>query len=198
MSSIETRMANNIALPKRGEVVTIATALTTKWLDLGQTVLPVAQPPGAPAVGVLSYFRGRYITIQATTQDVYVAFTNDTSTAIVAAGASTVNGAGLLAIATADCFKIPAGTSIRVLAPGKNDMFRYLAFVATAAGNMTVYASSSQLGTVLVFRPRKRRWWLSWAVAETYLLLINQGPRLLTAQNDHIIWAIGPGPTGGH
>ena len=152
MSSIETRMANNVAVPKRGEVVTIATALTTKWLDLGQPVTPLAAPAGAPPK-VVNYFRGRYITIQATTQDVYVAFTNDLSTAIAAAGASTLDAFGVLTVAPADCFKIPAGTSLRVLAPGKNDSFRYLAFIATVVGNMTVYASSSQLGTVLDVPP---------------------------------------------
>jgi hypothetical protein len=140
-------MANNVTIPKRGEIFTIATALTTKWLDLATTITPVATPAGAPATQV-NYFRGRYLTIQATTQDLYVAFTNDTATAIVAGTGSSVAAAGVLTVVATDCLKIPAGTSIRVLAPGKNDSFRYLAFIALVVGNMTIYASSSQLGTV--------------------------------------------------
>jgi hypothetical protein len=128
------RQAGYVTPPRRGEVFVVATSTSTAWLDLRTSVTPVA-PSGAAVVK--NALTARYINVQADGAALYVAVSNDNSTALD----STATGSP----GTATCVLVADGQTLSFIADGPASSFRYLAFkTATGSGVVRVWASSPQ------------------------------------------------------
>jgi hypothetical protein len=124
------RAAAEVRPPLRGAVYANATSTTTAYLDLDQAITD-------PETGksTAKFLRGRYLTIQALTADLYYvlqANNSDTITPTAAAGD----------FAAANCAAISAGSAVQVWIP-KTPNTRYLAFrTASGAGGVRAWPSS--------------------------------------------------------
>jgi hypothetical protein len=124
-------LASNISPPRRGEIFVVATSTSTAWLDLDTSVTPLT--PGAAATP--GYLYGRYVSVQADGAAVYVALTDDASTALV----TTATGSP----GTTTCVLIPDGQTLTFTIEKSDVDHRYLAYrTATGTGYLRVWASS--------------------------------------------------------
>jgi hypothetical protein len=135
MNSIE-RAAADVALPYRGTIWSDDTSTTDQYFDLDQTVTN-------PLTGLSEkkYFRGRYITIQALSADLYLACVDTNSRTITPTAV-----AGDLAVA--NCIVIPAGQSLSFFVPhgGQTTNYQYLVHrTASGTGSMRLWASSRKV-----------------------------------------------------
>lgn len=122
-------LASNVSPPRRGEIFVAAATSSTAWIDLHTTVTPL----GGSAIA--NYLHKRYITVQADGANLYVALSNDATTALD----STANGVP----GTATCVLIPDGQSQPFVLETVEAEMQYLAFkTASGTGQIRVWASS--------------------------------------------------------
>lgn len=114
--------------PLAGKVGVVATSSTTAYFDLQ------AQVAGE------RLWCGRFLDVEAETEDVYVALTQDTATALDPAATGTAT-----APPAAGCRMVPAGMMRTFLVPGETSPWRYLAYrTALAAGTLRLAPSSKR------------------------------------------------------
>lgn len=133
MSDPILRAAAEVRPPLRGAIYANATGTTDAYLDLDQAITD-------PETGksTAKFLRGRYLTVQALTADLYYLLQANNSDTIDPAQAAGDFDAE-------NCAVIPAGTSAQVWIP-KTPNTRYLAF-RTASGSGAVRAwPSSPVG----------------------------------------------------
>lgn len=128
-SSIE-RAAACVHPPIRGAVYSNDTSTTDQYLDVDQAITDPETSVSTP-----KFLRGRYLTIQAITADLYLVFqANDSDTIDPTAVAG--------GFAAANCIIVPAGQSLTVLVP-KTPATRYMAFrTASGTGAIRAWPSS--------------------------------------------------------
>lgn len=128
-SSIE-RAAACVHPPIRGAIYSDDTSTTDQYLDLDQAITDPETGQSTP-----KFLRGRYLTIQALSADVYLALqgnNSDTINPTAAAGN----------FAAANCIVVPAGQSLTLLVP-KTDATRYLVWrTASGTGAIRAWPSS--------------------------------------------------------
>lgn len=132
MNNIE-RAAAEVSLPLRGTIWSDDTSTTDQYFDVEQTVTDPVTSEAKKA-----FFRGRYVTIQALSADVYLQFTDDNTDTITPTAA-----AGDLA--AANCLVIPAGQDRSFYLPrgGGTVNFRYIVYrTASGTGSIRIYPSS--------------------------------------------------------
>lgn len=123
------RLASHVLAPKRGQVYGGGTSTSDVALDLNQTV-------GSE----INFFRGRFVTIQALSADLYYQLTSSSGHTIDPATA-----AG--AVADAVCVCVPAGQERSFFVPDTGDSnARYLIYrTASGSGSMRLWASSPKM-----------------------------------------------------
>ena len=127
--------AADVALPLRGTIWSDDTSTTDQYFDLDQTVTdPIT------TVATLEFFRGRYITVQALSADLYLACVDTNSRTITPTAV-----AGDLAVA--NCIVIPAGQEKSFFVPFKGTTnYRYLVHrTASGTGSVRIWASSRRV-----------------------------------------------------
>lgn len=130
--SLSESQASSVLAPRKNQVVVQATSTTTAYIDLNTTITPAA-PSGSLAQK--SFYRGRYVTIQAESADVYIALVNTTSDTLDPTATGTP--------ATGGCILIPANQEKSFLLETDSGAWRYLAYrTATGTGKIRVWASS--------------------------------------------------------
>lgn len=129
MSGTSERLAAHVLFPKRGEVYSGTSTTTDKYVDLSQTV-----------GSVTAFFRGRFVTVQALSADLYVALHSNSSDTINPALAGD-------AVAATNCICIPSGQERSFFVPDSGDTgARYLVFrTASGSGTMRLWASSPKM-----------------------------------------------------
>lgn len=129
MSDPIVRAAASVEPPYRGAIYSDDTSTTNQYLDLDQTLTD-------PVTGVSTpkFLRGRFLTIQALSADLYLQFTSSNATTIDPTAAAGD-------FANANCIVIPAGQSLTLLIPRGNSTtnMRYLCY-RTASGTGAVRA----------------------------------------------------------
>lgn len=130
MSDPITRAAAQIHPPIRGAIWSDDTSTTDQYLDLDQAVTDPETEVSTP-----KFLRGRYLTVQALTADLYVQFQST--------GAATMTPSAVAGdFAAANCIVIPAGQEKPFFIP-KTSTTRYLAYrTASGTGSMRAWPSS--------------------------------------------------------
>lgn len=130
MSDPITRAAAQIHPPIRGAIWSDDTSTTDQYLDLDQS----ATDPETGAATV-KFLRGRYLTVQALSADLYVQFASSSSNTITP---SAVAGD----FAAANAIVIPAGQEKPFFIP-KTSAARYMVYrTASGTGSMRAWPSS--------------------------------------------------------
>lgn len=112
--------------PLVGKVGVVATSSTTAYFDL------------QAEVAGQRLWCGRFLDVEAETEDVYFALTQDTSTALDPSATGSA-----AAPPAAGCRMIPAGMMRTFAVPGETSPWRYLAYrTASAAGRLRIAPSS--------------------------------------------------------
>lgn len=132
MSDSIVRAASIVEPPYRGAIYSDDTSTSDQRLDLDTAVTDPVTSKSTPG-----FLRGRYLTIQALSADLYLQLTDDNTDTITPTAA-----AGNFA--DANCIVIPAGQSLSIFVPkpGTTNM-RYLVFrTASGTGAMRAWPSS--------------------------------------------------------
>lgn len=130
MSDALLRAASVVHPPIRGAIYSDDTSTTDQRLDLDQTITDPETSVSTP-----KFLRGRYLTIQALSADLYVQLASTNATTI---DPTAVAGD----FAAANAIVIPAGTSLSIFIP-KTAAVRYLAYrTASGTGSMRAWPSS--------------------------------------------------------
>ena len=136
MSNSIERAAADVALPYRGTIWSDDTSTTDQYFNLDQDVTDPLT-----TLEEKKYFRGRYITIQALSADLYLACVDTNSRTID----PTAVAGGL---AAANCIVIPAGQSLSFFVPhgGQTTGHGYLVYrTASGTGSVRIWASSRKV-----------------------------------------------------
>lgn len=130
MSDSIVRAASSVHPPIAGAVYSDSTGTTTEYLDLDQAVTDPETGASMP-----KFLRGRYLTIQALSADLYLTFQGG--------AVATIDPTAVAKdFAAANCVIIPAGQSLTVLVP-KTSATRYLAYrTASGSGSLRAWPSS--------------------------------------------------------
>lgn len=132
MSDPLVRAASIVEPPYRGAVWSDDTTTTDQYLDLDSTITdPITDKSEQ------KFLRGRYLTVQALSADLYVLFVSSNAHTLTPSAAAGD-------FANANCIVIPAGTSLALYVPkaGTTNM-RYLAYrTASGSGSMRAWPSS--------------------------------------------------------
>lgn len=126
------RAAAEVSPPMRGGVFSDATSTADQYLDLDAAVTDPVTSVSTPA-----WLRGRYVSVMALTEDLYIQLTsanNTTMTPTAEAGDW----------AAANCIPVAAGTVMQMFIPkaGKTNL-RYLAYrTASGTGSVRIWPSS--------------------------------------------------------
>lgn len=130
MSDPILRAAACVHPPIRGAIWSDDTSTTDQYLDLDQAITDPETNVSTP-----KFLRGRYITIQALSADLYIQFQST--------GAATMKPSAAAGdLAAANCIVIPSGQEKTFLVP-KTAAARYLAYrTASGTGSMRAWPSS--------------------------------------------------------
>lgn len=135
------RQAAYVTPPKRGQVLALAVTTSTQFVDL-TTEITIAALDGRKE----RIFCGKYLTLLAEDDDVYVALSATTTGALDPTTTSAIDGTTKAPTPDAgleECMLIPSGTSIQFLMDGETTPYKYLAFIGAAGGGVLRVAPSS-------------------------------------------------------
>jgi hypothetical protein len=135
------RQAAYVTPPKRGHLLALAVTTSTQFVDL-TTETTIAALDGRKE----RLFCGKYLTLAAEDDDVYVALSATATGALDPTTTSAIDGttkAPTVNVDLEECMRIPSGTSIQFLMEGETTPYKYLAFIGAAGGGVLRIVPSS-------------------------------------------------------
>lgn len=133
--------ASYVTPPKRGQILTLAVTTSTQFVDLTTEITIAALGSRRERI-----FCGKYITLTAEDDDVYVALSAAASGALDPTTTAAIDGTTKAPTLNADleeCLLIPSGTSVQFLMESETTPYKYLAYIGAAGGGVLRIIPSS-------------------------------------------------------